>query len=223
MKWLDMLHAKLSAHKGQLRPAPPPPAAWDPPAAVPLGGAAPGPAALAAGLTVPSASNLSCASRELRAVEASAPAVSVGGGGGGGGGGVGTTSVRFSADDVRSLGMQLLAPMDLRRWVSEPPPAAAAPAGWPFAVERHPAAAGPLAASMVQRLRGDMQLHAAKSAAHPKPALLGFSPREAAAVVAAGGGGGAGLAGARDRAEQLLAALRAQVRGRAGVGKGFTL
>ena len=62
-------------------------------------------------------------------------------------------AVVFSADDVRSLGLDLMSPLGLSRWVSEPAPGATPATPWPFTVERHPAAAGPLAQAMTTRLQ----------------------------------------------------------------------
>ena len=143
------------------------------------------------GLVAPKPSDISCSQRHLLPISTTSAS---------------GITLDLSALDISSLGLELLLPIGLDQYVHRPTPAAAPPASWPFPVEAHPAASASLAKSMVQRLKGDIKLHAKQTAARPKPILLGFSPKELQALVQMPG---VALPAAEGKASALLNALLA--------------
>ena len=134
--------------------------------------------------------DISCAKRDLLPVSVTS----------------GSETLSLNAADITSLGLDLLAPIGLDKFIlvsaASPTPAAT----WPFPVEAHPVASSPLAKGMAERLKGDMELYAKQHAAHPKPVLLGFSPQDLKALVQ---NPEAVLPGAEGKARALLDALLA--------------
>ena len=143
---------------------------------------------LLSGLVAPKPYDISCAKRDLLPVSVT----------------VGSEALSLNEADITSLGLDLLAPIGLDKFIFIPAPSPTPPAAWPFPVEAHPVASSPLAKGMAQRLKGDMELYAKQRAARTKPVLLGFSSQDLKALVQSPE---AMLPGAEGKARALLDAL----------------